>query len=117
MIYKNQVWDLPKGKLEKGESALNAALREVKEETGINHVNIVSEPFFTYHIYLSAFQLSYKQIYLKETTWFQMEVLTKQNINPQFEEGIERLEWFTKDMLKRIKTYESIKLVLKKFVC
>jgi len=116
MIYKNKVWDLPKGKLEKGESALSAAIREVKEETGINHVNIVSEPFFTYHIYLSGYQHSYKQIYLKETRWFQMEILTKQNLNPQFEEGIQRVEWFSRDMVKRIKTYDSIKLVLKKFV-
>ena len=35
IIKRNDVWDLPKGKLEKGEDFETAALREVKEETGL----------------------------------------------------------------------------------
>lgn len=33
--FKNGVWDIPKGKKEKNESKLKAALRETKEETGL----------------------------------------------------------------------------------
>ena len=33
--YHKGYWDLPKGKLEQGETSLDAALREVKEETGL----------------------------------------------------------------------------------
>ena len=34
LIFRNGVWDLPKGKLEKGESIEMCASREVSEETG-----------------------------------------------------------------------------------
>ncbi len=33
--YRRGYWDLPKGKLEKGETNLQAAIRELKEETGL----------------------------------------------------------------------------------
>lgn len=35
LIQRNGRWDLPKGKVEPGETLLQAALREVEEETGI----------------------------------------------------------------------------------
>ena len=34
-------WNFPKGKLESGESDLEAAKRELKEETGINNIKII----------------------------------------------------------------------------
>ena len=34
-------WNFPKGKLESGESDLEAAKRELKEETGINNIEII----------------------------------------------------------------------------
>lgn len=33
-------WDFPKGKLEEGETHMQAAVRELQEETGIEHVTI-----------------------------------------------------------------------------
>ena len=36
--YAGGHWDLPKGKLEKGESFIQTALRELKEETGLTAV-------------------------------------------------------------------------------
>ena len=39
-IYRNDKWDLPKGKLEKNESIENAALREVEEETGVKNLQL-----------------------------------------------------------------------------
>jgi 8-oxo-dGTP pyrophosphatase MutT (NUDIX family) len=35
-------WDLPKGIIEKGEASEQAALRELKEETGISKAEIIS---------------------------------------------------------------------------
>ena len=39
LIQRNGRWDLPKGKVEPGETLLQAALREVEEETGIKCVS------------------------------------------------------------------------------
>ena len=39
-IYRNNKWDLPKGKLEKGETYEECALREVEEETGVKNLKI-----------------------------------------------------------------------------
>lgn len=35
-------WDFPKGHIEKGESTENAVRREVKEETGLSEIEIIS---------------------------------------------------------------------------
>lgn len=36
-------WDVPKGVLESGEQGINAAIREVQEETGLRDIRIVPE--------------------------------------------------------------------------
>ena len=43
--YKTEAWQMPQGGIEKSESPLEAALRELKEETGVEkkHINILSE--------------------------------------------------------------------------
>ena len=50
-IYRNNVWDLPKGRIEKGESIKTAAIREVEEECGIFNITIKQKLTTTYHIY------------------------------------------------------------------
>ena len=35
---KGIYWDIPGGRLQKGESQMETLLREIKEETGLNHV-------------------------------------------------------------------------------
>ena len=40
-IYRRNKWDLPKGKMDKGETVKDTALREVMEETGINSLKII----------------------------------------------------------------------------
>ncbi|NOR28242.1 MAG: NUDIX domain-containing protein [Lutibacter sp.] len=107
-IYRLDKWDLPKGKLEKGESISECAIREVEEECGITNLQIENELQTTYHI----FKRKGKTI-LKITYWFLMNTNYKGNLTPQIEEGIEKVEFKnskeTKEALKN--TYENIKLL------
>ena len=94
LIKRNGRWDLPKGKVENGETLLQAALREVEEETGIKCLSITNtHAFKTYHI----FNL-YGGWHLKQTSWFPMSVADGSAVGkPQEEEGITGVEWVTPD--------------------
>lgn len=84
LIERNGRWDLPKGKVEAGETLLQGALREVEEETGVTPLPTAHHPLptKTYHI----FNL-YGGWHLKQTSWFAMQA-EKQDVHPQEEEGI-----------------------------
>ena len=51
MIFRRGKWDLPKGKLDKGEKIEDCAVREVEEETGLKNVKLNS--LLSYLPYLS----------------------------------------------------------------
>ena len=91
LILRNGRWDLAKGKVEAGETLLQAALREVEEETGIAPAASGTTPVKTYHL----FNL-YGGWHLKQTSWFPM-TAEKQAVNPQQEEGITAGCWVTPD--------------------
>jgi ADP-ribose pyrophosphatase YjhB (NUDIX family) len=85
MIYRLGFWDLPKGKIELGESKKEAAIREVQEETGIDKVYLQEFIHTTYHTYSNK---KGKRI-LKVSYWYTMET-TESELIPQEEEGIEK---------------------------
>lgn len=94
LIQRNGRWDLPKGKVEPGETLLQAALREVTEETGIQNLKPQTSdlrPIKTYHI----FNL-YGGWHLKQTSWFPM-TAEKASGTPQQEEGITAVVWVSPD--------------------
>ncbi|KGL64179.1 NUDIX hydrolase [Polaribacter sp. Hel1_85] len=106
-IFRNGVWDLPKGWLEKGETIETAAIREVEEECGIFNLKLIKPLETTYHIYF------HKGIKLKQTYWFLMTSDYQKKLIPQIEEGITEVvfknEIETIDALRN--SYENIKLV------
>ena len=110
VIFRNGKWDLPKGKLEKGEDIPMCAIREVEEECGISDLEITKELPSTYHCY----QSKKGNWILKRTYWYKMVSNYKGKLVPQIEEGIEAVEWFEKRRYRDIKenTYNSIRLVL-----
>ena len=106
MIYRNGVWDLPKGKLEDDESLENCAIREVSEECGVKFLNIQEKITVTYHTYIID-----KINYLKKTTWFSMYNSKDEKLIPQVEEGIAKVVWVNQNDLpnKLRNSYENIK--------
>ncbi len=95
MIFRKGKWDLPKGKIDKGERVKHTALREIREETGIGSLKIQRQLLFLnrrqdalYHTY----EDNGKKI-LKETYWFKMISNDSGPLTPQQAEGIERAEW------------------------
>ncbi len=109
MIYRMSKWDLPKGKIEKGEATELAALREVEEECGIDQLQIVGELESTYHMYQQN-----ESIVFKKTYWYNMITTSTKQLLPQAEEGIEDARWMKKEEVTEAlkNTYPSIKLLL-----
>ncbi len=96
MIHRNGKWDMPKGKLESGESPEQAAIREVCEETGVCDLRIRSGPVVTWHAYPHAGKGLYGEV-LKKTCWYGMTCLSFSGFQVQAEEGIDEAGWFTSE--------------------
>ncbi|MCB0568114.1 MAG: NUDIX domain-containing protein [Phaeodactylibacter sp.] len=89
LIYRRGYWDLPKGKVDKGESHEAAALREVEEETGLSALELGPFIGLTYHTYHD----NKGRRVLKPTYWYRM-FTTQTVLVPQAEEDIEKAEWW-----------------------
>lgn len=91
-IFRRGFWDLPKGKVEVGEKIEDAALREVKEETGADVIRSSHRTIVTYHCYvLKGLNC------IKETYWYLMDITNTNALTPQTEEGIEQIAWMSKE--------------------
>jgi 8-oxo-dGTP pyrophosphatase MutT (NUDIX family) len=110
-IYRLRTWDLPKGKLDMGESPEEAGIRECEEECGITKLTIIKELPSTYHIYQYKGSFALKKIF-----WYAMNTEHNGILVPQIEEKIERVEWFDKTQIVDIvvpNTYPAILDVIK----
>jgi len=112
LIERLGVWDLPKGKIDFGETPENAAIREVEEECAVNGISIEYLVCKSYHTYF----FKEKHI-LKRTYWFKMNSSFTGLLVPQIEENITKVKWmnFSKNKIAELNTYESIKDVLKNY--
>jgi 8-oxo-dGTP pyrophosphatase MutT (NUDIX family) len=90
MIFRRGKWDLPKGKLDKGEILEDCAIREVEEETGLKNVALHSPLIVTYHTYHEG-----TKFILKESHWFTMTIAGKQKLTPQTDEDIFDIKWIS----------------------
>jgi 8-oxo-dGTP pyrophosphatase MutT (NUDIX family) len=110
-IFRRGKWDLPKGKLDPGESAEAAAAREITEETGVSPLTLLHPITDTYHIYEE------KDItILKTTHWFRFSTHFSSEAVPQTEEDITEIKWFSKETVNipLSNTFDSIREVLTK---
>jgi 8-oxo-dGTP pyrophosphatase MutT (NUDIX family) len=91
MIFRRGKWDLPKGKLDKGESLEECAVREVEEETGLKKIKLTAALLVTYHTYHEG-----TRFILKESHWYTMKTKGDQALTPQTEEDIHEIKWVKK---------------------
>ncbi len=107
------LWDLPKGKIESGESADDAAIREVKEETGIENPEIIKPISDSWHIYPWK-----EQTVLKKTYWYLMQSNYNGQLIPQTKEDITEAVWLKADkaLAALNSSYRSLKENLITFI-
>ena len=107
-IYRNDKWDLPKGKLDKGESIEKAAMREVEEETGVSGLHIDKYLKTTYHIFKRNGEYRLKKVY-----WFAMITKFEGTLIAQTDEGITKVKRKGKKKIKKAleNSYLNIRLL------
>jgi len=117
-IKRLNVWDLPKGKIDRGETSEIAAIREVEEECGVKGLRIIRQLDSTYHIYRSPFLKFPDNLVLKETKWFLMSCDDDQKLIPQLEENIEEVRWIALNEIDKViqNTYSSLREFLTKTI-
>ncbi|PKQ43814.1 NUDIX hydrolase [Confluentibacter flavum] len=108
-IYRNDKWDLPKGKIEGVESIEETAIREVMEETGVAGLEIIKPLETTYHIFKRNGR--YK---IKITYWFEMKTSFSGDLYAQEFEGITKVAWLNPEQIKEAlkNSYANIKLLI-----
>lgn len=111
MIWRLNKWDLPKGKLNKGEKPKSGAVREVEEECNVK-VKSGKKICHTWHTY----KQNGRRI-LKKTYWYRMYCVDDSNMKPQQEENIEDIQWMNETELKEAfyNTYPSIRDVFRHY--
>jgi ADP-ribose pyrophosphatase YjhB (NUDIX family) len=111
MIYRMKKWDLPKGKIEKGEKARRAAAREVEEECNVT-VKAGGKICTTWHTYTMN-----KSAMIKKTRWYAMDILDDSKMRPDASEDIEETRWMNgKEVYHALEhSYKSIAYVFEQY--
>ncbi len=110
--FRRGKWDLPKGKLDDGETIEECAVREVEEETGLRNVQLGELIDVTNHFYTEKGTNINKKTY-----WFAMKVSGIQKLVPQTEEDILELRWVKENELEPYlsNTFSNIVEIIEKY--
>ena len=105
--YPSKHWDFVKGKMEKGETPHETAIRETKEETGISDVEFIDgfEEEIEYYFYAENQEIHKKVIFFLGKTQTTEIVLSHEHLD---------FIWLEFDNALSKTTYENAKNLLKK---
>lgn len=108
----NGDWVLPKGKLEKEETSEEAALREVREETGVKATILapIGETVYRFKNYWSK-----NSIVEKKVDWYVMRALSTKT-HPQREEGFVEAKFIHVNNASRLAKYKDEQNILKEAI-
>jgi 8-oxo-dGTP pyrophosphatase MutT (NUDIX family) len=101
LIFRRGFWDLPKGKLDEGETIEACAIREVEEETGLKQLILNHFITITTHEYFDKYLV--KEV-IKESHWYAMTIHDYQTGVPQTEEDITDMKWVSLKDISNIAT-------------
>lgn len=103
----NLYWGFPKGKIDKGQSSKEAALREVKEEGGVE-VEIIAKIGESKYVYTNK----EKQKVFKVVVYFLMKYLSGDIKDHDWE--VSDISWFTPEQAKERLSFAQDKHLLQK---
>lgn len=107
----NGDWVLPKGRVEKGETLKETALREVLEESGVkgNIRKYIGEITYNYNNYKRNLKVE-KVVY-----WYLMETKSMECV-PQKSEGFIEAKFIHMDRAEEYAKYQDEKIIIKKAI-
>ena len=109
--YPSKHWDFVKGKMEKGETPHETAIRETKEETGISDVEFIEgfEEEIEYYFYAENQEIHKKVIFFLGKTQTTEIVLSHEHLDfiwLEFENALSKTTYENaKNLLKKSKTF------------
>ena len=103
-----QHWGFPKGHLEDGESPVVAAMRETREETGLEHL-IVQGP-----IRIIDWHFRFRGRYIHKFCHFFLFESPDGECTPQLEEGITAVRWEPLERALEVLSYDNARGVLRR---
>ncbi len=115
MIFRRGFWDLPKGKLDAGETIEACAVREIQEETGLQQMQLHQLIGITEHLYFDKYLN--KEV-IKQSHWYLMTTNSNQVLTPQTEEDITDIKWVAIADLSNYltKSYPSIVEIVNRYL-
>jgi ADP-ribose pyrophosphatase YjhB (NUDIX family) len=115
MIFRRGFWDLPKGKLDEGETIEACAVREIQEETGLQQVTLGKFIGITQHQYFDKY---INKNAIKESHWYAMIAKSDEILKPQTEEDITEIRWVSNHELPHFlaNSYMSIVEIVTKYL-
>jgi 8-oxo-dGTP pyrophosphatase MutT (NUDIX family) len=110
-IFRRGSWDLPKGKVDPGETIEACALREVEEETGVRNLTLIDFLGITQHQYFDPYL---QEEVIKESHWYTITVKGVPALIPQTEEDITDIKWVPLSQVNELiaDAYASIKEII-----